>query len=296
MAAGKQQFSEPRHCTRHFKSHWLIRPLDSGSPMAKLLIKAEGSEDRVLELRLGANRIGRAEDNHFQISHPSVSKHHCELLLGDGTVTLRDCRSARGCYVNGRRVKRANLRAGQTLRLGEIELFVESIGVTVAIPQYERPNPFQPDVRSPVPPMHCERHPALPVNHECTQCRKLMCGICVKRFRVQDRMTHLLCPYCSRPVRMMEEPKPPVVLSDGAMLCNRHQRSRATHQCSICKEVMCLSCVQWLRVGRGKLRMLCPLCTGPVEIIRPAKRNGKGLGDLLKQSGKLAFLRGPTDS
>jgi pSer/pThr/pTyr-binding forkhead associated (FHA) protein len=49
--------------------------------MARLVVKAVGLENKVIELKLGSNVIGRSPDCDFQISHPTVSTMHCELLL-----------------------------------------------------------------------------------------------------------------------------------------------------------------------------------------------------------------------
>ena len=49
--------------------------------MARLLIKTEGLENQILELRLGVNLVGRDPQCDFSINHPTVSTHHCELIL-----------------------------------------------------------------------------------------------------------------------------------------------------------------------------------------------------------------------
>lgn len=175
--------------------------------MAKLLVKTEGVAISVLELRLGVNRIGRAEDNHFQILHPTISTHHCELELGDGTVLLRDCNSTNGTFVNGKRVHEMALQAGHTVHLGDVELYVETTEVKVAIPQYERPRPAPPVVLDDGA-MLCPRHKQSRVTHQCTHCREVMCEACVHRLRRRGGKTHLFCPLCSKPVELIGAGKP----------------------------------------------------------------------------------------
>ena len=257
--------------------------------MARLLVITEGIESPVLELRLGVNRVGRGPENHFRIDHRSVSKRHCELELGDGVILLRDCRSARGTFVNGRRITRAKLRAGQTVRLGAVELLVESTEVKVAIPQYDRPSPAQPKAR-PASPEHCEEHPDALVTHQCTHCHRFMCGECVTRLRLVGKKERMFCPKCTHPVRFLAEPAPPVALPDGTMLCNRHPRTRASHRCTNCREVMCTACVHWIRTGRAKLKMFCPLCDCPVEVIKARKPKGKMQLSSLKQTVQRRLL------
>src|ERR1700733_2299948 len=112
--------------------------------MARLLIKTAGLENRTLELRLGANRIGRDPDCDFPIEHPTVSTIHCEVVVSADGVLLRDCDSTNGTFVNGDTIREAWLLPGQEIRLGDVELFVENTDVKVAIPQFERPRPKPP--------------------------------------------------------------------------------------------------------------------------------------------------------
>ena len=49
--------------------------------MAKLVILSQGMTGRSHELKVDKTTIGRVEDNTFQIAEPSVSSHHCEMLL-----------------------------------------------------------------------------------------------------------------------------------------------------------------------------------------------------------------------
>lgn len=175
--------------------------------MAKLLIKTEGFANPVLELRMGVNHVGRDGENHFQISHPTISTHHCDLVLGDGTVLLRDCGSTNGTFVNGERVKEAMLQAGQTVHLGDVELFVETTEVTIAIPQYEHERP-EPPVVLPDGAMLCPRHPHATVVWQCTACREVMCDACVHRLRRRGGKLHLFCPLCSNQVVRVGGEKP----------------------------------------------------------------------------------------
>src|ERR1051325_9364948 len=102
--------------------------------MARLLIKTPGLDHHLIELKLGTNRIGRSSENDFQIVHPTISSAHCELLLKDQELTLRDLESTNGSFVDGQKVREARVSAGQLVRLGDVELLVESTDVSVAIP------------------------------------------------------------------------------------------------------------------------------------------------------------------
>jgi hypothetical protein len=194
--------------------------------MAKLMIQSEGFGNQVINLNLGINRFGRSPGNDFVIEHATVSSKHCEIALGDGEVTIRDCGSTNGTFINGEPVMEARLAPGQVLRLGDVDFLVESTDVTIAIPKFE-----------------------------------------------------------------VSRPAPPVVLTDGSLICPRHKQARATHQCTHCREVMCDECVHRLRRRGGKLLKLCPLCSHAVEAIGGEKKKKKGFLGFLQRTVKLPFVR-----
>jgi hypothetical protein len=196
--------------------------------MARLVIKSDGFGGRVIELKLGVNRFGRSPKNDVQIEHATVSGMHCEVVLADDGVVVRDCASTNGTFVGGQRVKEARLSAGQTLHVGEVELLVETTDVNIAIPAFDMPRPA-----------------------------------------------------------------PPVVLSDGSLICPRHPKKRATHQCTHCREVLCDACVHWLRRRGGKLMKFCPLCSHPCVPLGAEKPKKKSLFGLWRKTIKLPFSHSP---
>jgi hypothetical protein len=175
--------------------------------MARLLVKTEGINNSVIELNLGVNRIGRGPTADFRIEHPTVSGVHCEFILSDGAMLLRDCDSTNGTFVNGQPVKQAALRSGQTVHLGEVELMFEMTDAAVAIPKPVRAAPALP-VALQDGSMPCKRHPASPVTYRCTHCHEEMCDACVHRLRRKGGKLHKLCPLCSHPCEPIVPPKP----------------------------------------------------------------------------------------
>jgi hypothetical protein len=178
--------------------------------MARLLVKTQGVEGALIELRLGTNRIGRSPDSDFTILHPTVSSMHCDVVLGEDGLTIRDLESTNGTFVNGSPIREARLLAGQILRLGDVELVVDSIDVKVSIPKFI-------NTELPVPPvvmadgsLVCPRHPQARVTHRCTHCSEVMCDACVHRLRRKNsKRVFLLCPVCSQTVEPIGEvPKP----------------------------------------------------------------------------------------
>jgi pSer/pThr/pTyr-binding forkhead associated (FHA) protein len=94
--------------------------------MAKLVVLSAGMTGRTHELKADKTTIGRVEDNTFQIAEASVSSHHCEVVLRGSEVVVRDLNSTNGTFVNGEKVTESVLKPGQMLRLGQIELRLET--------------------------------------------------------------------------------------------------------------------------------------------------------------------------
>ncbi len=111
--------------------------------MAKLVVLTENLKGLTHELKVERTTVGRVEDNTFQIAEPSVSSHHCEILLKGNDVVVKDLNSTNGTFINGERVTEALLKPGQTLRLGQVELKLDGpapagrrqLDATMVIPQ-----------------------------------------------------------------------------------------------------------------------------------------------------------------
>lgn len=101
--------------------------------MAKLVVLSAGSNGRSYEL-VDKTTIGRVDDNSFQIAEPSVSSHHCEVLLRGSDVVVKDLNSTNGTFINGEKISESVLKPGQTLRLGQIELQLLTEGMPVPPP------------------------------------------------------------------------------------------------------------------------------------------------------------------
>jgi len=94
--------------------------------MAKLVLLSAGMTGRTHELKGEKTTIGRLEDNTFQIAEPSVSSHHCEVLLRGNDVIIRDLNSTNGTFIAGEKVTESAIKPGQILRLGQIEMRLET--------------------------------------------------------------------------------------------------------------------------------------------------------------------------
>ena len=115
--------------------------------MAKLVVLSPEQKGRSYELKVDKTTIGRVDDNTFQIAEPSVSSHHCEVLLRGTEVIIKDLNSTNGTFINNEKISESVLKPGQTLRLGQIELQIE----TGDAPSTYAPAPAAPPAPAPTP-------------------------------------------------------------------------------------------------------------------------------------------------
>src|SRR4051812_33226651 len=109
--------------------------------MAKLVVLSAGMNGRIHELNVDKTTIGRVEDNTFQIADPSVSSHHCEVMLQGTDVLIKDLNSTNGSFINGEKISESVLKPGQTLKLGQIELQLLTEGMAIPAPKPPAPAP-----------------------------------------------------------------------------------------------------------------------------------------------------------
>ena len=100
--------------------------------MAKLVILSEGMTGRSHELTGEKTTIGRVDDNNFPIVDPSVSGHHCEIVLRGPDVVVRDLNSTNGTFINDEKITESVLKPGQVLRVGQIQVRLETAEATAA--------------------------------------------------------------------------------------------------------------------------------------------------------------------
>ena len=74
----------------------------------------------------GTLRFGRAVDCNirYKDNAPGISGHHCEILVNNGQVYIRDLNSSHGTYVNGCRIvsnQEVPLTVGAEVTLGGVK-------------------------------------------------------------------------------------------------------------------------------------------------------------------------------
>jgi pSer/pThr/pTyr-binding forkhead associated (FHA) protein len=104
-----------------------------GGAFAKLL--PVGFEHPAVELVEGVNRVGRdpAQNDHV-IASSHISRTHCEILVSNGTIWVKDLKSHNGTFVNGERVERSEIKPGDKLGLSRRVTFVLAMDETMENP------------------------------------------------------------------------------------------------------------------------------------------------------------------
>lgn len=77
--------------------------------------------------------IGSSENCDFKLNDKSVSSMHAFLCIKGEGFLIKDLYSEGGVYVNGRRVEESNVFPGDTLTIGTLSFYVESLEETVPI-------------------------------------------------------------------------------------------------------------------------------------------------------------------
>jgi len=94
---------------------WILRGSDAdGSPTFRL---ANGM----------TKTVGRAQLADFKLDAALVSRFHCRITAHHEVLRVEDLSSTNGTFVNGQRVESKQLADGDRLRIGRVELIVESV-------------------------------------------------------------------------------------------------------------------------------------------------------------------------
>ena len=96
-----------------------VAPEDLGMERELVTLTVDGTRHEVKQRRVV---LGRSRDCDIQLSDTNVSRRHAELRQEGASYWMVDLGSTNGLEVNGKRVKRAKLRDGDTVTLGETEV------------------------------------------------------------------------------------------------------------------------------------------------------------------------------
>jgi pSer/pThr/pTyr-binding forkhead associated (FHA) protein len=93
---------------------WILESTDPGHPFTFRVLPGS------------IKTIGRAKRADFIVDAALVSRLHCRLTLNDAGLGVEDLGSTNGTWVNGRKIARAPLTAGDKLKVGRVEFEVRS--------------------------------------------------------------------------------------------------------------------------------------------------------------------------
>jgi len=96
-----------------------VSPEELGVEAELVTLSWDGSSHEVKGRRVV---IGRSRDCDIQLADSNVSRRHAELRQEGTSYWIVDLGSTNGLEVNGKRVKRAKLRSGDTITLGSTEV------------------------------------------------------------------------------------------------------------------------------------------------------------------------------
>lgn len=85
----------------------------------KLMVVGGDAESQEICLPLPAT-VGRSRDATLSLTHPLVSRFHCELFEYDGMLMVRDLESLNGTFVGSDRVDEAVVKPGDLLTVGTV--------------------------------------------------------------------------------------------------------------------------------------------------------------------------------
>lgn len=92
-----------------------------------VMVKADGTSKEVV-LQHSGSVIGRDEGCRIRVPIASISRKHCELTWDEDELKVKDLGSSNGTFVNGKRVRTAELAPGDLLAVGPVVFVVRIDG------------------------------------------------------------------------------------------------------------------------------------------------------------------------
>jgi len=87
--------------------------------MKLLVLQSPDNQSREISLQAGQNVAGRDPGNELHLPSRRVSRKHCSFAVENNRVIVRDLGSANGVVVEGKRIREAELQAGQRIQIGD---------------------------------------------------------------------------------------------------------------------------------------------------------------------------------
>ena len=87
--------------------------------------------------------IGRRRSCDLHIPLMSISKKHCQLTCEKGTLKIRDLDSRNGTHVNGKKISRETVQAGDLIKIGPLSFLCQINGKPKKIKRQTKKLPRQ---------------------------------------------------------------------------------------------------------------------------------------------------------
>lgn len=252
----------------------------------RLLVNPGTPQAWEFQLRPGANRVGRDEVNEITLNHESVSSAHCEIMVSDAGIFLKDLGSTNGTFVNRAPVTEIQLQPGQHVQMGQVDMIFEAEGATSVTP--------------PPPPMAIPIPVPIPGSIRPPPMGSSSFGLRISKGQAE-------APAQPEPESEEASDTPPEMatptVDGGNAVCKSHPKTPARFLCGRCQKYFCDLCVTTR--GLGKYCRTCGQACTPlrVQAARPmvaksfyARLPGafvypfRGIGLLILVCATIAFL------
>lgn len=206
--------------------------------MNRLVVNPGTPQAWEIPLKPGINFLGRGVSNDFKFEDPSVSGSHCEIIIENGMVTLKDMGSTNGTFVNQSRIQQAQLQNGQAVRLGSVEM--------VFYAETERPVNVT-EVKAPpgTDVIHIAAAPAPPPSAAPVTSSLKVSGL-------SHAPAATVSTTSAPPIAAAVAEAPAV--ETGTRYCKFHPKSPARYSCHKCNHTFCELCVSSRNVGPKSIK------------------------------------------
>ena len=121
LGKGKPKARACGQCQRAMLPQWDRCMFCGWTPVARLEFILGPLAGQRHELRDEMTTMGSVAGNSIVLADPAVSRKHAAIRRADGQYELADLGSTNGVYVNGHKMPKKTLQAGDILRIGNTE-------------------------------------------------------------------------------------------------------------------------------------------------------------------------------
>jgi hypothetical protein len=122
---GDTQVFEAIDLTPELKKYQKKRDEEMARGTGKVVLFADGKAVKSFRLDKEPKTLGRSSSCDIQLEGRSISKQHVKFEYMMGMFIATDTQSTNGLVVNGKKIRRASLKDGDILQLGDIVLRVD---------------------------------------------------------------------------------------------------------------------------------------------------------------------------